>query len=177
MFRKIDVQNPGRAAALALAAAAMLAGCGLRYDGAAESETAPSGPDASPDSAADAADRLAGTRWQLVEFQSMDDAVGTTRPEDPTLYVMELKDDGTAAMQLNCNRASGNWSAQPGSDGTSGTFEFGPLAMTRALCAPPSMDEQIAAQSEYVRGYLLRDERLYLSLMADAGIYVWERIE
>ena len=45
--------------------------------------------------------------------------------------------------------------------------------MTRALCPPPSLDEQMAAQAEYIRGYLLRDGMLYLSLMADGGIFAW----
>jgi heat shock protein HslJ len=117
---------------------------------------------------------LAGTSWRLVEFQSMDDAQGTTRPEDPALYTMTLNADGTVAMQLNCNRASGAWSAVPSADGDSGSIEFGPLAMTRAFCPPPSMDQSIAAQTGYIRSYLLRDGRLYLSLFADGGIYVWE---
>jgi hypothetical protein len=37
------------------------------------------------------------------------------------------------------------------------------------------MDESLVAQSGYVRSYLVRDDRLYLSLMADGGIYVWAR--
>ena len=118
---------------------------------------------------------LTGTEWRLVEFQSMDDAQGTTRPSEETLYTMWLHGDGTVTMQLNCNRATGTWSAARGSDAASGRFEFGPLAATRALCPPPSMDESIVAQSSYVRSYLLKDDRLYLSLMADGGIYVWVR--
>ena len=118
---------------------------------------------------------LAGTHWRLVEFQSMDDAQGITRPSEGTVYTMWLHGDGKVAMQLNCNRATGTWSAAPGSDATSGRFEFGPLAATRALCPPPSMDESIVAQSSFVRSYLLKDGRLYLSLMADGGIYVWAR--
>jgi len=118
---------------------------------------------------------LAGTHWRLVEFQSMDDAQGTTRPSEGSVYTMWLHGDGSVAMQLNCNRATGTWSATPGSDAASGRFEFGPLAATRALCPPPSMDESIVAQSSYVRSYLLKDDRLYLSLMADGGIYVWAR--
>jgi hypothetical protein len=117
---------------------------------------------------------LANTRWRLVEFQSMDNAIGRLRPHDPSQYVMQLNADGTVTMQLNCNRATGNWTAEPGADGASGRFEFGPLATTRALCPAPTMDERIAADSRYVRGYLLKDGRLYLSLMADAGIYAWE---
>lgn len=118
---------------------------------------------------------LAGTEWRLVEFQSTDDTKGTTRPSEGTLYTMWLHGDGTVTMQLNCNRATGTWSATPGSDAASGRFEFGPLAATRALCPPPSMDGSIAAQSAYVRSYLLKDGRLHLSLMADGGIYVWAR--
>jgi len=118
---------------------------------------------------------LAGTHWRLVEFQSMDDRQGITRPAAGSLYTMWLHGDGTVAMQLNCNRATGTWSAARGSDAASGRFEFGPLAVTRALCPPPSMDEGIVAQSRFVRSYLLKDDRLYLSLMADGGIYVWAR--
>ena len=118
---------------------------------------------------------LAGTHWRLIEFQSMDDRQGITRPAEATLYTMWLHGDGTVAMQLNCNRATGTWSAAPGSDPASGRFEFGPLAATRALCPSPSMDEGIVAKSKFVRSYLLKDGRLYLSLMADGGIYVWAR--
>jgi heat shock protein HslJ len=118
---------------------------------------------------------LAGTEWRLVEFQSMDDAQGIARPNEGTVYSMWLHGDGTVTMQLNCNRATGTWSARPSSDSASGQFEFGPLAATSALCPPPSMDESIIAQSKYIRGYLLKDDRLYLSLMADGGIYAWAR--
>jgi heat shock protein HslJ len=103
----------------------------------------------------------------------MDDATGTQRPSDHALYTMWLHGDGSVTMQLNCNRATGTWSAEPGSDASSGRFTFGPLAATRALCPPPSMDESIVAQSQFIRSYLLKDGRLYLSLMADGGIYVW----
>ena len=117
---------------------------------------------------------LADTRWRLVHFQSMDDATGTVRPDDSSRYVMHLHGDGTVTMRLNCNRANGRWSAEPASDTSSGRFEFGPLAATRAACPPPSMDEMITTQAQYVRSYLLKDGRLYLSLMADGGIFAWE---
>jgi heat shock protein HslJ len=120
---------------------------------------------------------LAGTAWRLVEFQSMDDATGTVRPDDASLYTMRLHGDGTVNMRLNCNLANGSWSAVSSSDMNSGRFEFGPLAMTRTLCPPSSMDESIAAQAQYIRSYLMRDGRLYLSLMADGGIYAWEPLK
>ena len=164
-------------------AALVLSACGARDSAAPEparprSEPALSGDaDKAAETGVAAAPRaLAGTSWQLVEFQSMDDSQGTTYIDDPSRYVMELKADGTVAMQLNCNRANGTWSAQASAGGDSGTFRFCALAATMALCPPESFDELVTAQAEYVRGYLLRDGNLYLSLMADGGIFAWEPI-
>jgi heat shock protein HslJ len=152
------------------------AGDSEKIDRAQHIETAsPESKDRSGESSASVSDSpLADTEWRLVEIQSMDDAVGTTRPDDPSKYTMKLNRDGTVNMVLNCNRAFGNWIIKPGRETSSGNFEFGPLASTRVLCPPPSLDERITADSGFVRSYLLKDGRLYLSLMADAGIYVWE---
>jgi hypothetical protein len=87
---------------------------------------------------------------------------------------MTLRADGTMVLRLNCNSATGTWSAEASVDSASGRFSFGPLAATMAICPPPSMDEQVGRDTAYIRSYLLRDGRLFLSLMADAGIYAWE---
>jgi heat shock protein HslJ len=136
---------------------------------ACASSTEP-GPDA-----AEAA-LLGGTTWQLVEFRSNDDAIGVVRPRDPSGYTMTLQADGRAAMRLDCNRATGSWSAQA-SDADSGSFAFSALGMTKVYCQQPSMDQQIARDAQYVRAFLVQDGRLHLDLMADAGTYVWERIQ
>jgi len=179
MYRELRVVPCSLMVAVVLLFAGILAGCGgppettgttreteataVELGAAAPEEgtTAPGGP-------------LAGTEWYLVEFQSMDDTQSTTVPEDPSAYTMRLNADGTVNMRLNCNRANGTWTIEPSAEPSNGSFQFGPLAMTRALCPPPSMDEMVAAQAEYVRGYMLEDSRLYLSLMADGGILVWE---
>jgi len=70
-------------------------------------------------------------------------------------------------------KRTGTWTATP-TGGDSGSFGFGPLAVTKAFCPPPSLDGQIARHAEYLRSYVLRDGRLYLNLMADGGTYVWE---
>ncbi len=89
---------------------------------------------------------------------------------------MFLKADGTVNMNIDCNRAKGTWLVEPSSDPSNGRFEFGPLAITAMACNPTATDEKIVKQAEYIRGYLLKDNRLYLSLMADGGIFVWESI-
>jgi heat shock protein HslJ len=118
---------------------------------------------------------LAETSWHLVEFQSMSDRIGVIRPHDPSAYVMHLKSDGTVTMRLNCNYARGNWSAKPSQAPQSGHFEFSRFALTDLMCAPPSMDQSIGSQAEYIRSYVLENDKLYLSLMADGGIYVWQQ--
>jgi len=118
---------------------------------------------------------LAGTYWQLVEIQSGSDAA--LRPEDPSKFTMQLLEDGTVHMRLDCNQANGTWSAEPGGSRKSGSFEFGRLAATRALCPPPKLDELIARDFGYVRSYELRGGMLYLSLPGDGNVYVWEEAE
>lgn len=151
-------RNQAAAIVVALISALVIAGC----------TTAAKGPSHAAPHA------LAGTRWQLVEIQSMDDAIGTTHPEDPALYTLAFGADGQAAMRLSCNRGTGSWRATPAADGASGSLAIAPLAVTQALCPPPSLDERIARDMSFVRGYRLRDGRLALSLEADAATYLWE---
>ncbi|MFZ1954690.1 MAG: META domain-containing protein [Desulfobacterales bacterium] len=117
---------------------------------------------------------LADTEWRLVEIRSMDDAVGVVRPDDPSLYTMRLNADGKVYLRLGCNRANGSWTSEPSADPANGRFRFSLLSTNKALCPPPSLDEKIATDTKYVRGYLIRENRLYLSLFADGGIYTWE---
>ena len=65
------------------------------------------------------------------------------------------------------------YQVKPAGDGSSGALGFGPLAATRAMCPPPHLDERIARDLVHVRSYLLKDGKLYLSLLADGGIYEW----
>jgi len=149
------------AAATALLLLPHLGGC-------AASRSAPPA-DAGPAAAA----ALAGTEWKLVELQSMSDEIGNARPDDPSRYTMSFAANGTVSLRLNCNEGHGTWSATPSSDGR-GRLEFGPIATTRMLCPPPSLDERIAAELAFVRSYTREGRRLYLGLMADGGIQVWE---
>ncbi len=116
---------------------------------------------------------LGGTAWQLVAIQSMDDAQGTTRVAEPARFTLRFGVDGRASLRLDCNRGSGSYAVKPAGDGSSGSLNFGPIAATRALCPPPHLDERIARDLGHVRSYLLKDGKLFLSLMADGGIYEW----
>lgn len=78
-------------------------------------------------------------------------------------------DDGSLTARIDCNRGRGTWkSAAPGQ------VELGPLALTRAMCPPGSLHDRIVRHLPIVRSYVVRDGRLFLSLMADGGIYEFE---
>jgi hypothetical protein len=51
---------------------------------------------------------------------------------------------------------------------------FSPI--TRAMCPPISLHDLIVRDWEYVRSYIIKDGHLFLSLMADGGIYKFEPV-
>ena len=113
------------------------------------------------------ASTLDGTSWQLVRFQGMDDTTRT--PDDRTKYTLEFQTSGALVVRLDCNRGRGTWkSPEPG------RLELGPLALTRAMCPPGSLHDQIVKHWSYVRSYIFKDGHLFIALMADGGIYEFE---
>jgi heat shock protein HslJ len=114
---------------------------------------------------------LAGTRWQLVHFQSSDDSIGMVVPPDPTRYTVEFGSDGRASFRLDCNRVNATWSQGPGNQ-----FRFGPGAMTRAACPAGSLDTRIAGDLSRVRSAIIEGDTINFSLEADGGVYRWRRL-
>ena len=110
---------------------------------------------------------LVGTSWQLVKFQGGD---GTVRaPDDKSKYTLAFADEEVFNVRFDCNRGRGGWKS-PGPK----QLEFGAMAMTRAQCPPESMHDQLVKHWPYVRSYLFKGGRLYLSLMADGGVFEFE---
>jgi para-nitrobenzyl esterase len=135
----------------------LLAGCLLA---SACAQVAPQG----------AAESLGGTSWQLVRFQGGDDRVLV--PDDRANYTIAFGADGSVSARIDCNRGRGTWTSAGPSQ-----LQFGPMALTRAMCPPGSLHDHIVRHWHYVRSYVIRDGRLYLSLMADGGIYEFERLK
>jgi para-nitrobenzyl esterase len=114
------------------------------------------------------AQALAGTSWQLVQFQSSE---GTSRkPDDKTKYTVTFGTDNRVSVRFDCNRGSGTWSS-PGPN----QLRFGSMAMTQAACLTlGSLHDRIARDWANVRSYVLKDGHLFLSLIADGGTYEFE---
>ncbi|HEU4693325.1 MAG TPA: META domain-containing protein [Vicinamibacterales bacterium] len=113
---------------------------------------------------------LPGTSWQLVRFEGGDDTVLT--PDDRSKYTIEFDAKGGVAARIDCNRGRGTWTSAGPSQ-----VQFGPMAVTRALCPPGSLHDQIVKQWTNIRSYTMKDGRLFLALMADGGIYEFEPLK
>ncbi len=110
---------------------------------------------------------LQGTTWQLVRFQGGDGA--TLTPDDKSKYTLAFGADGRVSARVDCNRGSATWKSAASSQ-----LELGPLALTRAMCPDGSLHDHIVKQWGAIRSYVIRDGHLFLSLMADGGIYEFE---
>jgi heat shock protein HslJ len=124
-------------------------------------QTGDKGPGAAPS--------LGGTSWQLVKFQSSDET--TLTPDDKSKYTITFGTDGRVAARIDCNRGMGSWKSSGPNQ-----LEFGPLALSRAMCPPDSLHDRIAKDWSAVRSYVIKDGHLFLSLMADGGIYEYEPV-
>ena len=110
---------------------------------------------------------LGGTSWQLVAFHGMDDTI--VKPDDGSKYTLKFGKDGKVAVRIDCNRGSGTWKSP-----VPGQLELGAMALTRAMCAPGSMHDRLVQDWSRIRSYVLKERHLFLSLMADSGIYEYE---
>jgi para-nitrobenzyl esterase len=110
---------------------------------------------------------LSGTSWQLVRFQGGDDKVIT--PDERAKYTVAFAADGIVNVRFDCNRGRGGWKSAAKS-----RLEFGPMALTRAMCPPGSLHDQLVKHWPFIRSYIIKDGRLFLALMADGGTYELE---
>lgn len=84
-------------------------------------------------------------------------------PANPENYTIELVNDSTLAAKLDCNRGSGRCVI----DGKS--IQIGPLATTRMMCPPGSMDSVFGKQLDGARIWFMHSDTLMLDLYADSG--------
>jgi heat shock protein HslJ len=109
---------------------------------------------------------LANTSWQLLQIKNVD---GTSEhPDDSAKYTLEFAADGSLIARLNCNRGRGTWKST-----SPGAIELGVMAMTLAMCLPPSLDTRMAKDLASVHSYAIENGHLHLNL-STGGFYEFE---
>ena len=127
----------------------------------------PARPATSAAAPAPAPGSLEGTSWRLVQISMSD---GVTRPAiDRSRYTIGFGASEVLHVRFDCNRGHGTWRSSGPNN-----LEFGPLALTRAMCPPGSLHDPLVRQWPNVRSYVLTDGRLFLALMADGGTIEFE---
>jgi para-nitrobenzyl esterase len=118
---------------------------------------------------AESAADLGGTTWQLVRFQGTDD---TSRSlDDRANYQIEFRKGGSLTARIDCNRGRGTWTSSG-----PGRIELGPMALTRAMCGPRSLHDQIVKHWSLIRSYALRGGHLFLAVQPEGGTYEFEPV-
>jgi len=109
-------------------------------------------------------DRLAGTQWQLVDIQYMDDTV--LKPDAAGKYALRFDNNGSISIKADCNMLGGSYTYTSPSG-----LEFGPLRSTMAFCGEKSLYSRFTKDMPFARSFVIKDGNLHLALMADGGIY------
>ena len=110
---------------------------------------------------------LGNTSWQLVAFRGGDETLLT--PDNKNKYTLTFGKDGRVSARIDCNRGNSSWSSEK-----QNKVQFGPFTVTRAMCTPGSLHDRILRDLPAVRSYAIKDGHLFLSLVADGGIYEFE---
>lgn len=100
--------------------------------------------------------------WAWQRTQMSDGAV--IQPTDPSKYTIAFKADGSVAIQADCNRVVGQYTATSAGQLT---ITLGPT--TTAACPPGSLDQRYLQQLGDVVTYVTRDGKLYLNIKFDSG--------
>lgn len=105
---------------------------------------------------------LTGVVWEWQEFLGGNSQ--RIAPDDPSRYTITFGTEGRFTLRADYNVGSGTYTV----NGPSIDLKVGPL--TRAACPPGSYSDRFLQDLDDTTSYVFRDGRLYLALMADAGI-------
>lgn len=92
-------------------------------------------------------------------------------PDDTSKYTITFGTHGRISARIDCNQGRSTWKSSGPKE-----LQFEPLALTRAMCSPRSLHDRMAKDWEFVRSYIIKHGHLFLSLMADGGIYEFEPV-
>ena len=103
---------------------------------------------------------ITGISW---EWTGMQDSSGETSVRDPKSYTIAFYDDGTVAVQADCNQLSGSYSRS----GSSLSIALGPS--TAAYCGEDSQDQLYLASLNKVNSYAADNKGLELHFGGGSG--------
>ena len=104
---------------------------------------------------------LTGTTWSWRETVMSDGK--RIKPDASERYTLLFQPGGAIAVRADCNRGSGSYVL------SGSVLSFGPMALSRAMCPPGSMDAEFMKQLGAVSGQRFKGDELVLTLKPDSG--------
>jgi heat shock protein HslJ len=109
-----------------------------------------------------ATESLMGRVWELQDIQFNDGTLLTANP--PENYTVEFMEDGTLALQADCNRGRGTFDL-----GSDNRLIVEPIATTLAACPEGSIGNDFVQALENSAIYFFRDGNLFIDMIYDGG--------
>lgn len=114
-----------------------------------------------------------GQVWQWIAFEDSADGAesGDITVDKPSQYTLQLYEDGTYGIKIDCNQGSGKYQLEGNS------LTLTPGVMTLAACGPDSLSDQYLALLHDVVTFVFDQEgHLVLNLKMDAGNMIFARV-
>jgi para-nitrobenzyl esterase len=110
---------------------------------------------------------LAGTNWRWIALASSTETLTVLEPDR---YTLAFTNGDRVALRADCNRGAGSV-AFP----AAGVVQFGPLALTRALCPSGSLGERFAREVGRAARWSVRGDELALELESGEAVLRFKR--
>lgn len=107
---------------------------------------------------------LTGKTWRLIDVETEGGSTQLSRAQQQR-HTLRFNADGTLQLKLDCNNGTAEWNASEPAAGN-GTLTIGRLAVTSALCPPPTWGEDLALDLPSSTGYTLTPDRKGLVIRA-----------
>lgn len=120
---------------------------------------------------------LPDTKWELIEVSDSSGAASIPKRVDAGIYTVAINADGTVTFRLDCNRGFGKWRIAGDNSAMSGNISFFDIGVTKALCPPGSISDEVTSAISRFDAYQIADSLLSLSADNGAIVYRWTRIE
>jgi len=122
---------------------------------------------------------LKDTSWQLVTIESKSSDEGRRYVANDAKVIMNLRASGDADFVLDCETGSSDWIATPVRVETQGDIEFDAMEImaTSSPCEANAVVQKLLGDLEFLEGYVLIENHLYLNTQASAAIYGWRKTE
>jgi len=119
---------------------------------------------------------LKDTAWKLVTVESSANDAGRQYVANQVDITMTLRASGDAFFVVGCEQGTTDWRATPGAIESKGEIYFQSLELAASSCEPDTAVQAFISDVEFMQGYVMIQNHLYLNTRANAKTYGWRQM-